>query len=41
MDVKKSKVISIMLMNMLSEETGRIIGSEIDKGDDSDFTMVD
>ncbi len=41
MDVRKSKVISIMLMNMLSEETGRIIESEIDKGDDSDFTMVD
>lgn len=41
MDIKKSKVVSIILMNMLYEEISNIIESELDKGDGSDCSLVD
>ena len=41
MDIKKSKVTSIILMNMLCEELSNIIESELDKGNNSDCTMID
>ena len=41
MDIKKSKITSIILMNMLCEELSNIIDSELDKGDRSDCTMID
>ena len=36
MDIKKSKITSIILMNMLCEELSNIIESELDKGNSSD-----
>jgi hypothetical protein len=41
MDIKKSKITSIILMNMLCEELSKIIDSELDKGDNGDCTMID
>ena len=41
MDVKKQKITSIILMNMLCEELSNIIESELDKGDYSDCSMID
>ena len=41
MDIKKSKITSIILMNMLCEELSNIIEAELDKGDHSDCTMID
>lgn len=41
MDIKKSKVISIILMNMLCEEIANIIEYELDKGDDKNCSLVD
>lgn len=41
MDIKKSKVISIILMNMLCEEISNIIEAELDKGDDKNCYLID
>lgn len=41
MDIKKSKVVSIILMNILYEEIAKIIGFEIDKGENGNYTTVD
>ena len=41
MDVKKSKITSMRLMNMLCEELSNIIESELDKGNNSDCTLID
>lgn len=41
MDIKKTKVSSIILMEVLNDEISKIIESEIDKGEDGDYTLVD
>ena len=41
MDIKKSKISSIILMEVLNDEISKIIESEIDKGEDWDYTLVD
>lgn len=41
MDIKKSKVVSIILMNMLCEEISNIIESELDKGDEKNYSLID
>ena len=41
MDMKKTKVSSIILMEVLNEELSKVIENEIDKGEDGDYTLVD
>lgn len=41
MDNKKSKVVSLILMNMLESEFAKIIEGEIDKGDNGNYAVVD
>lgn len=41
MDMKKSKVVSIILMNMVMAEIEKIVDSEIDKGENGDYQLVD
>lgn len=41
MDIEKSKVVSLILMNMLESELGKIIEDEIDKGDNGNYAVID
>ena len=41
MDIKKTKVSSIILMEVLNEELSKVIENEIDKGESGDYVMVD
>ena len=41
MDMKKTKVSSIILMEVLNEELSKVIENEIDKGESGDYTLVD
>ena len=41
MDIKKTKVSSIILMEVLNEELSKVIENEIDKGENGDYVMVD
>ena len=41
MDMKKSKVVSIILMNMVMAEIEKIVDIEIDKGENGDYQLVD
>ena len=41
MDMKKSKVVSIILMNLVMAEIEKIVDSEIDKGENGDYQLVD
>ena len=41
MDIKKTKVSSIILMEVLNEELSKVIENEIDKGENGDYAMVD
>lgn len=41
MSFKNTKVSSIILMKVLSEEISKIIENEIDKGEDGDYVTAD
>ncbi|MBR3817464.1 MAG: hypothetical protein IKJ27_12160 [Clostridia bacterium] len=41
MNLKNTKVSSLILMEVLGEEISKIIESEIDKGEDGDYVTVD
>lgn len=41
MDIKKDKVVCIILMNMVSAGLGKIIDNELDKGDKANCSQID